>query len=99
MYEEKPAHGKKGIMVKVYNGNIDGAINQLRRKSNLEGINKELRARRYFETNTSKRRRALAEAQLRWRKKWDMINEIPKPERPAKKQAASRQKADVKPAE
>jgi small subunit ribosomal protein S21 len=90
MYEEKPAHGKKGTMVKVYNGNIEGAITQLKRKSNLEGINKELRRRRYFETNTAKRRRMLAEAQLRWKKKWDLINEAPKAKRKPKKNVRPR---------
>ena len=84
-YEEKPVHGKKGVTVKVYNGNIEGAIAQLKRKSNLEGINKELRRRRYFETSTEKRRRKLSEAQIRWKKRWNIINEIPKPKRKTKK--------------
>ena len=67
IYEEKPDHGKKGITVKVYNNNIEAAISQLKRKVNLEGITKELRARRYFETNTEKRRRELSEAKVRWK--------------------------------
>ena len=84
-YEDKSGRDKRGVVVKVYNGNIEGAIAQLKRKSNLEGINKELRRRRYFETNTERRRRKLAEAQIRWKKRWNIINEVPKPKRKTKK--------------
>jgi len=35
---------KKGMTVKVFNNNIDGAIIQLKRRMNSEGINKELRS-------------------------------------------------------
>ena len=84
IYEEKPDHGKKGITVKVYNNNIEAAISQLKRKVNLEGITKELRARRYFETNTEKRRRELSEAKVRWNKKRDQIAEVVKPKRKPK---------------
>jgi small subunit ribosomal protein S21 len=73
---DDPFHGKRGVSVKVYNNNMNTALAQLKRKSNTEGINKELRKRRYFEDNTTKRRRRLAEAQLRWRKKQDQINEV-----------------------
>lgn len=78
---DDPFHGKRGVSVKVYNNNINAAIAQLKRKSNAEGINKELRKRRYFEDNTSKRRRRMAEAQLRWRKKQDQINEVVRPKK------------------
>lgn len=83
MYDKNddPFHGKRGVSVKVFNGNINGALAQLKRKSNAEGINRELRKRKHFETNTAKRRRRLAEAQLRWRKKQDQINEIVKPKK------------------
>lgn len=77
--------GKHGLMVKVYNNNINGAITQLKRKVNAEGINKELRKRKHFEPNTAKRRRKLAEAQIRWRKKQDQINEVARPKRKIKK--------------
>lgn len=73
--------GKRGIFVKVYNNNINLAIAQLKRKSNAEGINKELRKRKHFETNTAKRRRRLAEAQMRWKKKQDQFNEISRPKK------------------
>jgi ribosomal protein S21 len=73
---DDPFHGKRGVSVKVYNNNINTAIAQLKRKSNAESINKELRKRRHFEDNATKRRRKLAEAQLRWRKKQDQINEV-----------------------
>lgn len=78
---DDPFHGKRGVSVKVFNNNINGAIAQLKRKSNAEGINRELRKRKHFETNTAKRRRKLAEAQLRWRKKQDQFNEIVKPKK------------------
>lgn len=77
--------GKRGLSVRVFNNNINGAIAQLKRKVNTEGINKELRKRKHFETNTSKRRRRMAEAQIRWKKKQDQINEVPKPKRKPKK--------------
>lgn len=77
--------GKRGLFVKVFNNNINGAIAQLKRKINAEGINKELRKRKHFETNTAKRRRKLAEAQVRWKKKQDQINEVVKPKRKMKK--------------
>jgi small subunit ribosomal protein S21 len=88
---DDPFHGKRGVSVKVYNNNINTAIAQLKRKSNAEGINKELRKRKYFEENTAKRRRKLAEAQMRWRKKQDQINEIVRPKK--KKIYASRNSA------
>lgn len=76
---------KKGTLVKVYNNNISGAIAQLKRKINAEGITKELRKRKHFEPNTLKRRRKLAEAQVRWKKKVDQFNELDKPKKKAKK--------------
>mgnify|MGYP006284639065 CR=1 FL=1 len=83
MYDKNddPFHGKRGISVKVFNNNINGAITQLKRKSNAEGINRELRKRKHFEPATMKRRRKLAEAQLRWRKKQDQFNEVVKPKK------------------
>lgn len=80
--------GKRGLFVKVYNNNINGAITQLKRKVNAEGINKELRKRKHFEPNTAKRRRKLAEAQIRWKKKQDQINEIVRPKKKQKKRFA-----------
>ena len=77
--------GKRGLYVRVYNGNISGALTQLKRKVNAEGINRELRKRECFETNTAKRRRKLAEAQIRWKKKRDQFLELPKPKRKLKK--------------
>jgi ribosomal protein S21 len=86
---DDPFHGKRGVSVKVYNNNINGAIAQLKRKSNAESINKELRKRKHFETNTAKRRRKLSEAQLRWRKKQDQINEVARPKRKIAKRIMS----------
>ena len=90
--------GKRGLTVKVFNNNINGAIAQLKRKVNAEGINKELRKRKHFEPNTAKRRRKLAEAQIRWRKKQDQINEIAKPKRKLKKKLFGRAPLPTTPA-
>lgn len=97
---DDPFHGKRGVSVKVFNNNINGALAQLKRKSNAEGINRELRKRKHFETNTAKRRRRLAEAQLRWRKKQDQFNEIVKPKKKNNKYSSTstpvRSEAEVK---
>jgi ribosomal protein S21 len=85
--------GKRGILVKVYNNNINAALVQLKRKVNAEGINRELRQREAFETNTAKRRRKLAEAEIRWKKKRDQMLELPKPKRKLKKRQAKKQQA------
>jgi len=87
--------GKRGISVKVFNNNINGALTQLKRKVNAEGINKELRKRECFEPNTAKRRRKLAEAQIRWKKKYDQIMEVPKPKRKLKKRQLKQQQASA----
>ena len=84
--------GKRGIAVKVFNGNMSGALTQLKRKVNAEGINRELRKREAFEPNTAKRRRKLAEAKIRWSKKRDQIQEIVKPKRKVKKRLQRQQK-------
>ena len=61
--------GKRGLTVQVHNNNVNKALSQLKKRCNTEGINKELRKRKHFEPETLKRRRRLAEAQGRWRKK------------------------------
>lgn len=62
-------HGKKGLTVRVMNNNIEGAISRLKRLLNQEGVNRELRRRRYYEKPTTKRRRERAEARIRWLRK------------------------------
>lgn len=84
--------GKRGLAVKVFNGNISGALTQLKRKVNTEGINRELRKREAFESNTAKRRRKMAEAKIRWSKKRDQALEITKPKRKVKKSQQRKQK-------
>lgn len=78
--------GKKGMTIRVWNGNINGAISQLKKRMNSEGVTKEYKASRYFEDNTTKRRRRLAEAKVRWKKKQAQIEGIEKPKkkRPAR---------------
>lgn len=88
---DDPHFGKKGISVKVFNNNIGAALVQLKRKVNAEGVNRELRKREAFETNTSKRRRKLAEAKIRWKKKLDLILNIQKPKRKLNKRQLRRQ--------
>lgn len=67
--EESFNHGKRGLTVRVMNGNIEGAISRLKRLLNQEGVTRELRRRRYFEKPTTKRRRERAEARIRWLRK------------------------------
>jgi ribosomal protein S21 len=64
---------KKGLTVQVWNGNVNKALTQLKKRVATEGIAKELRKRKNFETNTAQRRRAMAEAKSRWRKKQAQI--------------------------
>lgn len=73
--------GKKGMTVRVWNGNINGAISQLKKRMNSEGVTKEFRASQHFEDNTTKRRRKLAEAKSRWRKKQAQIEGLEKPKK------------------
>lgn len=67
--EEQFSHGKKGLYVRVMNGNLEGAMNKLKKLCQTEGITKELRRRRYYEKPTTKRRREKAEAKIRWLRK------------------------------
>tara|TARA_R110000868_G_scaffold162905_1_gene394906 strand:+ start:7631 stop:7906 length:276 start_codon:yes stop_codon:yes gene_type:complete len=70
---------KKGMSVKVYNNDIEKAIATLKRRMNTEGVNKELRSRKHYEPPTVKRRKQLAEAKLRWRKRHAQIMELDAP--------------------
>ena len=72
---------KKGMTVKVFNNNIEGAITQLKRRMNSEGVNKELRKRKHFTPPSIIRRQKLAEAKLRWKKKYAQIMEIDLPKK------------------
>ena len=83
--------GKRGISVKVFNNNIVGALTQLKRKVNAEGLNRELRKREAFESNTAKRRRKMAEAKIRWKKKQDLFLEVPKLKRKLKRRQLRQQ--------
>lgn len=78
--------GKKGMTVRVWNGNINGAISQLKKRMNSEGVTKDFKAHQQFENNTAKRRRRLAEAKARWKKKQAQIEgtEKPKKKRPVR---------------
>ena len=60
---------KKGLTVLVFNNNVNQAISQLKKRCANEGMSKELRRRKHFEAETLKRRREMAEAKSRWRKK------------------------------
>jgi ribosomal protein S21 len=72
---------KKGMTVKVFNNNVDGAIVQLKRRMNSEGINKELRKRKHYTPPSVLRRQRLAEAKLRWKKKYAQIMELEPPKK------------------
>jgi small subunit ribosomal protein S21 len=72
---------KKGMTVKVFNNNIEGALAQLKRRMNSEGMNKELRRRKHFVPPSIVRRQKLAEAKLRWKKKYAQIMELDTPKK------------------
>jgi len=76
---------KKGMTVKVYNNNIDSAIGQLKRRMNSEGVNKELRKRKHYTPPSVLKRQKLAEAKLRWKKKYAQIMELDTPKPKVKK--------------
>jgi ribosomal protein S21 len=65
--------------------NSRGAITQLKRRCNNEGLNKELRKRKHYDPPSVIRRRKMAEAVMRWRKKEAIINELDQPKRKRKK--------------
>ena len=72
---------KKGMTVRVYNNNVDGALTQLKRRMNTEGVNKELRKRKHYVPPSIVRRQKLAEAKLRWKKKYAQIMELDLPKK------------------
>lgn len=88
-HEENPFR-KKGMTVKVNNGNIEGAIAQLKRRMNSEGVNKELRRRKHFTPASVENRQRMAEAKLRWKKKYAQIMDI---ELPRKKRLQKQNKS------
>lgn len=67
--DEQYTFHKKGLFVRVMNGNLEGAMSRLKRLMNQEGITKELRKRRFYEKPTTQRRRKKAEAKIRWLRK------------------------------
>jgi small subunit ribosomal protein S21 len=67
--DEHYSFHKKGLTVRVINGNLEGALSRLKRLMNQEGVNKELRKRRFYEKPTTRRRREKAEARIRWLRK------------------------------
>jgi len=72
---------KKGMTIKVFNNNIDSAIITLKRRMNSEGVNKELRKRKHYTPPSIVRRQKLAEAKLRWKKKYAQIMELDAPKK------------------
>jgi ribosomal protein S21 len=76
---------KKGMTVKVYNNDINGAIVQLKRRMNSEGVNKELRARKHYTPPSILRRQRMAEAKLRWKKKYAQIMDLELPKKKKRK--------------
>ena len=66
---------KRGLYVEVKNGNINKAWRKLKRLLQDEGVNQELRERRYYEKPSAKRKRQKAMAVKRWEKKRQKIEE------------------------
>ena len=65
--------------------NIYSAIGQLKRRMNSEGVNKELRKRKHYTPPSVLKRQKLAEAKLRWKKKYAQIMELDTPKPKVKK--------------
>jgi ribosomal protein S21 len=76
---DEPGVRKKGMTVIVKNGNLEGAMAQLKRRMNSEGVNKELRKRKNFTPQSVLKRQRMSEAKLRWKKKYAQIMEIETP--------------------
>ena len=82
---DEPVVKKKGMTVIVKNGNLEGAMAQLKRRMNSEGVNKELRKRKHYTPPSVLKRQKLAEAKLRWKKKYAQIMELDTPKPKVKK--------------
>ena len=62
--EEKP----QGMTVTVRNGDVNGAIRVLKKKLIKDGMFQELRERAYYESRGTKRRKAKAAANRRYKR-------------------------------
>ena len=82
---DEPVVKKKGMTVIVKNGNLEGAMAQLKRRMNSEGVNKELRKRKNFTPKSVLKRQRMSEAKLRWKKKYAQIMEIETPRKKRQK--------------
>ena len=58
----------KGLTMKVRGTDVNGASRELKKLINREGLVKELRAREYYESKGTKRRREKAEAIRRYKR-------------------------------
>lgn len=78
----KHTHGasvgnKKGLTVNVRGNDVESAIRHLRKRCNQEGLAKDMRRQEYYEKPKWAKKRKMAEARKRWRRKQaEMNNEI-----------------------
>jgi small subunit ribosomal protein S21 len=72
--KRSPSEGG-GLIVSVRNNDVEKAIRLLKKKINVEGLQKDLRKKEYYEKPSEKRRRRHAEAVNRWRKLAKQIRE------------------------
>ena len=63
-----------GVSVKVEDGRFERAIRLFNKKTQEEGIIKEVRSREFYEKPTAKRKREKAMARKRWIKKQALTN-------------------------
>ncbi len=56
------------IVVQVQDGNLEKALKVLKKKIQLDGLQKELKTRRFYEKPSVKRRRKMQEAERKRRK-------------------------------
>ena len=69
MHIRRGGKNKLSITIQVRNGNLEQALRVLKKKSQKNGLLKELKARQYFEKPSEKKRRKKKEGIANYKKK------------------------------
>ena len=64
-FRKRPKDDSKGLSVKVYNNNVEGALKVFKRKVKDSNIMQELREKQYYDKPSKKRREKKNLAKLR----------------------------------
>lgn len=67
---------QKGIYVEVHNNDVNKAMRKLKKILQGEGVFQTLREREFYESKSTKRKKAKARAVKRWQKKQRELKEI-----------------------